>query len=187
MTSDGSAFVKTPATELSIDEIIAKARPVERTVELCLRGDLSARFEELERQLREARQDERAADRSLGDSTGGREIAEEMERIRNEMRESLVTFRLRAMPPKQWTALRGEHMDTNGRLDLQAFGPPAVAASLVSPQVTAAQLDALVAVLSGGQWDELVNTAVVVNQGTVDVPFSQLASLVLRPPDSDPS
>jgi hypothetical protein len=186
MAGDGSSFVKAAVQELTVEEILAKARPSERTVSVCVRGDLNARFEDLERQLKDARESERG-EVALGESGRARAIAEEMETVRAEMRDAQVTFRLRAMPPKQWVELRAAHMDDGGRLNVQTLGPPLVAASLYSPKVTAAQLDSLLEVLTGGQYDELVSAAIVVNQGTVDVPFSQLASLVLRPPDSEQS
>lgn len=183
---DGSSFVKAVVQEPTVEEIIAKARPSERTVPVCVRGDLNARFEELDRQLKEARESERG-DVALGDAGRARGIAEEMESIREEMRAAQVTFRLRALPPTRWVELRAEHMDDSGRLNVQTLGPPLVAESLYSPKVTAAQLDGLLGVLTGGQWDELVSSAIVVNQGTVDIPFSPLASLVLTPRDSEQS
>lgn len=182
----GEAFVKAAVQELTVDQIIAKARPSERTVSFCLRGDLNAQFEELDRELKEARELERS-DHALGETGRARAIAEQMESVRAEMRDAQVTFRLRALPPKRWVELRAEHMNEGGRLNVQTLGVPLVSESMYSPKATVDQLDGLLGVLTGGQWDELVSAAIVVNQGTVDVPFSPLASLVLTPPDSEQS
>jgi hypothetical protein len=77
-----------------IKSMLNGARLPERTVPICLRGDLVAEHEELERQLEEANR--RASDSLAGNGAG--ELADRIEALQEEMRAATVTFRVRALP-----------------------------------------------------------------------------------------
>lgn len=172
-------------SKADIATLLAEARLPERTVALCLRGDLQARVEELERQLESARE-ERAG--KLSDGGTERALAEQIEAVRESMKDSTVSFTLRAMSRKAWADLVAKHPaaddDATGRAlgyDPDGFFPALVAASVVSPEVTTDQWDTLIdEKLTSRQYDELVDAALALNRRPVDVPFSVAASRALR-------
>lgn len=165
--------------------LLADARRPERTVALCLRGDLQAEVEELERQLEEAAE---APGDKLSDGGAARALAEQIEAMRTEMKGSTVTFRLRALSRKAFADLVAKHPpaagDEKGQslgYDADSFFPALVAASAVEPELTGAQWDALLDdTLTSRQFGDLADAAMALNRRPVDVPFSFAASRTLR-------
>src|SRR5690606_20368974 len=96
------------AQKSSIQTLIRQARLPERTVQVCLDAALVAEIEQAERELAQA-------ERERGDSLAGgarlRQIAERIEALRRQMRDSTVAFRLRAMPRPQWAAFLDERSE----------------------------------------------------------------------------
>lgn len=167
--------------DLSIDDILAEARPTERAVRICVRGDLRARLDEAEAALKAA-VEQADDDRSL---TGGPEVelAREVQAIRAEMDKHTRTFRFRSIG-KAWKTLATKYADDAGNLD-DAFFPAAVAASAVSPKMTPEQADRLFDTLAQGDLDALYLAARNANVGgSVDIPKSRLASQILARRDS---
>lgn len=181
--------------DLDIDAIIDSAQLAERTIALCLRGDLQARFEELDRERE-------VADEARGDSlaSGGRarEIAEQMEALRAQMRASTISVVLRALPRKKWQALCEQHpprRDEDGNVlvedrasgvNNETFWDPAIRACWVSPTLTPARMKRLLdEALSNRQYDLLATLAYTVNNGDVDIPFSPAASRLIRSSESE--
>lgn len=172
-----------------LDVLLGEARLPEKTVELCLRGDLVAEVEDLERRLAAAQ----AADRPgmLTSGAEARRLAEQIEQLRTQMRDASVTFRLRAMHRREWRALldahpprRDEHgqllqQDTIG-LNSATFFDALIRASVVEPQLTDQQWELLFDRLTSRQYDDLHSTAWRLNRNEVDVPFSHAASAILR-------
>lgn len=157
--------------------IIGKAKPAERTVALCLAGDLNAEVEDLERDL--ARVGEVT---SMADGGGRRVIAEQIETVRGKMRESEVVFRFRAISPKAWSDLITAHPATSEdrAFNTDTFPPALIAACGVDPVFDGpAQVGELFEVLNQGQRDELFDCAWRVNRESVSVPFSVAASVLL--------
>jgi hypothetical protein len=164
-------------------EILNSAKRAEKTVRLCLRGDLVAEFEALE---------ERLADLTVGVGWGNgddatAEVAARLTEIRAEMLEDTVTFKFRALPriaPRPgevgWEELNAKHTGENGLLNIDAFLPELVAASLVDPAMTAGELDELYDLINDGQRTALGNAAWSANTEDVAVPFSERASVVMR-------
>ena len=72
----------------SFADIIASAKPVVRSVTLCLAGDLNAQYEDLARELDAAIKSPRT---TLADVGAERAIAEKMETVREQMTEHEVT------------------------------------------------------------------------------------------------
>lgn len=157
-------------------EILNSAKRAEKTVRLCLRGDLVAEFEALE---------ERLADLTVGVGWGNgdnatAEVAARLTEIRAEMLEDTVTFTFRALKRLAWDELNKKHAGENNLLDIDKFLPELVAASLVDPVMTAADLDELYDVINDGQRTALGNAAWSANTEDVAVPFSERASVVMR-------
>jgi len=163
-----------------------EARLPEETVPICLRGDLVAEFERLERELDQA---ERKASTSLA-GNGARAVAERMERLREQMAEGTVTFVLRAMPGEDWYALcaaheprRGEGGDVDERdrlgVNVDTFWPDLLKRSVVDPVLDDDDWAALLGKLTAKQRKNLSTAAWNLNQEDVDIPFSFAASRTL--------
>jgi len=187
---------------MDFDKLLDQARPVERTVPLCLRGDLVAEFEALERELDKAQA--KASDSLAGSGASG--IAARMEALREQMTDSTVDFRLRGLPRPKYRALTAAHPprqladgkvhpeDEGEGLNQATFWDALVRACIVGPELTEAQQTRLLEeVLSDRQFEQLGVAALACCRGTVDVPFSFAASRVLtgsgngsrRPSDSE--
>lgn len=176
---------------MDITEALAGAKLPEKTVPICLRGDLQAEFERLEAQLVEAQRD-----RSDSLSAGGRarELAERIEALRQEMTASTVTFVLRALPRHSrdadtptWTKLVAAHpprddnqLDRSMGVNEETFAPTLVRACTVDPALSVEQWARLDEALTEFQFQKLFNTAWSLNARDVDVPFSHAASTILR-------
>lgn len=173
---------------MDLDTALASAKRPERTVALCLRGDLVAEVEELERQLHAVRQEEQT---SLAGNPKARELAERIEALRGEMKDSTATLRLRGLSNPEWVALIREHEPRDGNKDDEAIGynaeaffPALVKSCLVG--VSDEQFDRLYALISAGQFDELLNAAMDVSRRKVSVPKSFAASAVLQQTSETP-
>lgn len=173
----------------SPDDWLAAARPAERTVQLCLRGDLQAEFEELDRQLESAR---KAQPDSLAGGTEVVVLSQKIEAVRERMQAATVTFRLRALPRRRWRQLMAEHpprrtddgkpveTDVIG-VNAETFFDPLVRECTVEPQLTEEQWVRLLdEVLSDRQFDLLMGTAWALNRHDVAVPTSRAASRILQ-------
>lgn len=174
---------------------IKAARLPERVIPVCLDGALIAEIEEADRELVRLRE-QPAAD-SLDGGGDVRRAAEQVEALREQMREASEDFRLRAMPRKSWKAFIRQHQprkDDDGRVDerdrhigvnVDTVYPALVRASVVSPVLDDEDWLALLGdvdtdgVLTDRQFDELANAAWLLNRDTVDVPFSLAASQIL--------
>lgn len=165
-----------------IEAIISSAKRAEKTVRICVRGDLNARIDELEQQLADAQGWKK---QTFADASPLRDLAEQIEAARREMHEHEHAFTFRALPPKEWSDLLAEHpardSDTEKgyTFNLESFPAAAVSACAVDPVMTVEQVDRLVEVLNQGQWDDLFTTVWRVNVRATDIPFSLAASAVL--------
>ncbi len=164
----------------TFDDVLKAAKPPERTVPLCLAGDLQAEFETLERRLRESRE---ADDGTLAGGT--RQLAESIQDVRGRMRDHTITFRVRALPRSKWSDLMAQHPPRkdrdDGDVNWDTFPVAAIAACCVEPELTAEQSRQLAdETLTQGQFDALFIAVRTVNvSGGADVPFSAAASAVL--------
>ena len=201
-------------TDRSPQEIIAAARLPERSHRVCLRGDLQARWEQLERDLAEAA---RVGASSL-DGDGRTGIAREMEDLRADMDAATLELTFRALRRDRYQSLKAQHpprkpadakrraraktdddtetlaeLDTADRLaaldkqvgvNTDTFYPALAHACLVTPELADDEWDQMVAVLTSRQWDELVMVALAANEGEISVPFSPTASRLTRSSDA---
>lgn len=175
-------------------DLLKQARLPERTVPVCLRADLVADHEDLQRQLDQAQQAK--ADSLAG--TGAGALEDRIRELEGEMTASVVVFRLRALPHSRrksdprptFRELKAQHpaREIDGKvmpedmmagwINAQTFPDPLVRHSIVEPELTDEDWDELV--LSQGQFDELATVAWELNQGKVDVPFWSGGSTLRR-------
>ncbi len=176
-------------TDRPFADMLASAKPAERTIAICLRADLVADFEVAERDLEVAIE---KGSTSLAGS-GAAELAERIEALQTEMRDSTVDFRLRAMPRGKFRALIGAHEprrdaednvvedDRLSGVNSETFYPALIRASTVAPEPTDAEWQQLLdETLSDAQYEELFTVAWQLNRSPIDVPFSRAASRYRR-------
>lgn len=170
----------------SLADIVASATRVERSARICVAGHLNAEYATLERQLQ---QESREASLSLADGSRRREIAEQMEKLRAQMRQHEHEFTFRSLPDKAWSDLTAAHPAREGKTEpfnWDTFPIACVAASLVAINGvdTTATVDELNELwsekLNIGQKDDLFSAAWQANTGKVSVPFSVTASKLLQ-------
>ncbi len=169
---------------------LASARLPEAVVAVVLRADLAAEHDSI---LREIEQAEAVKGNSLAGS-GTADLRTRLTEIEAEMGESVVEFRLRALPRTtrpsdarpSFADLKAQHPprqdgDNLVREDVLAgfvnsatFPDPLVRWSIIDPELSEAEWDDLP--LSQGQFDQLVEAAWELNQGKVNVPFSSTGS-----------
>jgi hypothetical protein len=164
----------------SIDDILKRAKPRERTVTVCLAGDLAAEAERLEAELARVTQDAWQTT-SLASATPGAAVAKKIEAVRKRMTASEVTFTLRALGHRAWSDLVAAHPseDEGQAFDPVAFSPALVAACAADPEMSVEQVGQLSDVLNQGQVQELIDAAFDVNSAPTAVPFSFAASAIL--------
>lgn len=166
---------------LNIDEVISRAKLPEKTVSLCLRGDLQAEWEDLERQLKA--EQENTADESLGGNPKVRELADRMAALGKEMAESEVVFRFRGLGAKVYSDLMLKHkaeegVETPDGVDWNTWPTALIAACATDPVMTLKQAEELAETVSNRQWDDLYMAAIATNRDAISVPFSYAASAI---------
>jgi hypothetical protein len=171
----------------SFEEIIAGARLPETGVTLCLRGDLQLEFERLEKDLSEARAAD-AADDSLAAGGRARPIAEQIEKLRQEMAEHERTFVMRGLSRHAWRKLTDDHPPRKDRTDgkddeddvnWDTWPTAVIAACSADPVMSVEQVEQLAEVITDWQWNALFAGCMVVNRMEISVPKSVSASAVL--------
>lgn len=165
-----------------IESIIDRKKPAETTVPICLDANLTAEYERLEAQLRDA-----GPATSLGDENSAEAVAEQMERLREQMAQSRVFFTFRALSEPRWRGFKASvpvkqdnQTDEEAADEYHGWLCKVVSASLIDPPATAEQVDRLCERLSDGEWSTLAGAAFSVNNSRQDIPFSVAASAMLR-------
>lgn len=164
-------------------EILGTARLPERTVEICLRGDLVADHQAAERELEKA---EKQTGNSLA-GNGTAEIAERIRAIEAEMQGSIWEFRLRGLPAPKFRAFKADHpiriedgeqnkQDAVFGFDVDKGFEPLTRMCLVDPELDDETWTDLLDKLTEQQFEELAAAAWYLNRGEVDIPFSSAAS-----------
>jgi small-conductance mechanosensitive channel len=162
------------------NELLAEATLPERTVRLCLRGDLTGALEQAERELAQA---EATPQTGLSDDRGVPRLRDRVEELRTQVQDKARDFKLRGITSRQWSDLVAKNPpreDTPGDRYL-GYNPDGlfdelVALCLVDPALSPEQVTQLADHISAGQWDLLTDTALTVSRRKVDVPFSPGAS-----------
>lgn len=166
---------------MDFNELLAQARPVTRTVRLCLRGDLIAAREDAERELLAAR----VEDERTNEPNTALAIAQRILDLEAEQDAASHEFKIQALGRSQWVKLAEAHPptaeDKANDLDYCAtFPPAAIAACCADPEMTPAQVEQLLEVISTRQFLNLWNTVLSVNIGADDLPKSAAATAVLH-------
>jgi hypothetical protein len=180
------------ATLKNFKMMLGEAKLPERTVPVCLRGDLAADHEAAERELEQA---QRTAANSLA-GNGAAAIAERIEALEEQMREHTYDFRLRALPRHEFRTLLAAHPpredehfkreDAALGVNRDTFFPAIIHASVVDPELDAAEwADLLDNRLTDYQFQELAGTAWALNAREVDIPFSRAASRLRQATDAE--
>lgn len=214
MTAEVVAPLNGKGPDVDIKALLRSSRRAERSVPVCLRGDLVAEFEELDRKLGDAaaRAAAQPNDQRLNRKgvTEAHRFAQEMLALQEQMREFTVDFRLRALAPKRWQELTALHPPRKGDdgktheqdhtgVNMATFFEPLLRESIFSPvlddeawemlmgraEPTEEDPDADKRGLSDAQMDSLSSAAWSLNRRVVDVPFSSAASRILR--NSEPA
>jgi hypothetical protein len=167
--------------------MLAEAKLPERTVEICLRGDLVAEHQEAERELERA---EKNPANSLA-GNGAAEVAERIQALEAEMQESVYTFRLRGLPAPQFRAFKAEHpsrLDDKGDakredviygFNIETGFEPLTRLCVIDPELDDETWAQLMGTLTENQFEELAAAAWYLNRGDVDIPFSSAASRLM--------
>lgn len=193
MTSTEPTEVAAPAEgDVDVEALIDAAQPAQRSVPLCLRGDLQSAYEELERRLEAAEDTDMGDSLASGSATAG--IEAEMAALRDQMRSSTITVVMRALPRKAYRKLMSLHppkRDDEGKVDPQdatvgfnmdTFFDPLIRACWAKPEISKTRMNLLLdEKISDRQWQRLGRTAWDVNTEDVDVPFSSAGSRSRRP------
>lgn len=163
------------------------ARLPEQILPVCLRADLAAEHERLDAELRERL--DRPVDSMAGN--GAAELADRIEALEAEMRESSYDFVLRALPKRQFRELIAKHPPAPGpdgsvpESDRQlgvcrkSFFPELIAAVVVDPQMEDWETF-LEDELTDRQFGDLEDAAWFLNRSEVSVPFSLTVSRARR-------
>ncbi len=158
-------------------DLIDSARRRERVLALPLRGDLIADHEladaELERLTKAPTKDEAAI-------LAATDLVADLEA---QIAASTATLRFRALPRGGFQTLVAAHparTDREETWNWDTFVPALIAASLVDPEMTEAEVVEFLDVIAEGQRDELFDAAYEVNQAGTRIPFSERASAVIR-------
>jgi hypothetical protein len=172
---------------VDIDAIIDGAQPYQRSIALCLRGDLVAEYEALDQAREEAEKD--ALVDSLAAGGGTAAILAQMDALRAQMKASTITVVMRAMTSRDFLKLCKMHpvrrddddkpnpADVGLGVNTDTIWDPLIRACWVSPTIDKARMKRLLdEKLSHSQYSQLANLAWMVNRDEVDVPFSYAAS-----------
>ncbi|MFI6594999.1 hypothetical protein ACIBHX_02055 [Nonomuraea sp. NPDC050536] len=171
----------------AVDDLKAKVRRPEKTVSLCLAGDLQAEFEDLERELAAAR-DQPSSGTLAGGSAEAAEIARRIQALQAEMREHSEVFKFRGLTRREHSDLVARHPPTEEQLEQspnvdvnwETYGVALIAACCVSHPMTEAEAGELVDILTTAQYSALYQAASAVNILGLDIPNSFTASAVLQ-------
>ncbi len=175
----------------TFSDLLASSKLPERSVPICLRGDLVAQHEELARQLKAA-QDGARDSLDAGADVGA--LAERVEDLEAEMRAATYGFRLRALPRPKFRELINQHPprrnDDDGKVDerdvyvgvnTDTFYDALIRRCVVDPDLPEGQWRELLEErLTDQQYDALARAAWGINRSEVDIPFSRAASLLSR-------
>lgn len=169
----------------STKELLAAAKLPERSVEICLRGDLVADINDLERELAEVLQRE-ATDKRMTGPKRSKELADAIEAKRAEMSEAMLPLRLRALKVATWRELVRKYPpakgdDTGLGVDIPAFMGEAIPASVVSPDdMDEDDWETFNENVPPSEVTRLMNLVWELNTQGVDIPKSRLVSVANR-------
>lgn len=163
----------------SIEDILKQAMPRERTVMVCIRGDLASEVERLADELAKVSKEWEPTD--LTQEHPGREISAKLKAAQEAAQAAQVPFVLRYIGDKAYSDLLAAHPSDNERelFDDRTFPRALVVASCVDPRMTAEQAEKLYEVINKGEQTKLFDAAWDVHNSADTAPFSLAASALL--------
>lgn len=172
-------------SDWDINEFLATYRPPERTVPVTMRGDLLGELSRLEDELQRLREAQDDGDTSLSDGAII-EIAQKITNLRQEVRDSSRVFRVVSIGDRAWSDLMAKHPprdeDRKEGLpwNIETFYADALSQCVAEPNLTPAEADKLMEMLSATQVRNLVSALLDVNGGQADELPKSNAPFVLR-------
>lgn len=165
---------------IDLDAALAAAKRPQRTVHLCLRGDLVAEIELLDEQLAEA---EKANAGNLAPTAGLKRMRKRRDELATEAEAANYPFVVTGLNDPEWRTLVAAHdtpregnvLDEMFGFNTDTFFPEFVRRSLGST-VTDAQWAKLSEVLSSGQMEQLRDACMEVSRRKASVPKSRPSS-----------
>lgn len=175
-------------TKKTAADVLKAAEPMERTVKVCVAGDLVADYDAAVAEMERAQQASDSITGRLSARTDGHEtvaaLARKVRDLETAMSERTFTFRFRAVSGKRWSDLLAEHAskDKNKLFNADTFVPAVIADCCIDPEgfddveVVAELFDKLTA----GQQSDLFEAVWEVNQAAPKEVTSSAASAILR-------
>lgn len=162
----------------SIAEILLSAKPVTKTIPVCVRGDLGDRLVELRNEYDQAL----AFDDEHNEDPTAPAVLERIVALEAEADAATVPFVCTAMPARgegSWKELVDAHPPLPGdedkwRWNMDTFPVAAIAGTVSDPTMTLEQAEELAGVLSDAQFEKLWLGVLSVNLGDDLVPKSGL-------------
>lgn len=163
----------------TFEEILARAKPREKTVMVCLAGDLTGEAERLQDELQRVNEDWEPDD--LTSVHPGKAIAEQLKAVHVKVREAEEPFTFRYIGDRAYSDLMAAHPsdDAQEAFDSVTFPRALVAASCVQPKMTEEQVIELFEVINEGEIKKLFDAAWDVHNSSEVIPFSLAASALL--------
>lgn len=171
----------TPPRLADVGALIRTGKLPERTVPVCLAGDLVAEHEHLQRQLSGAIVEDSLASPATAIQAQLRDLVEQMA-------EHTVEFRFRALPRRRFRDLMAAHpprKDGDGNpvgrdslgVHYESFFDALIRECLVEPKLDEADLTLLLDErLTDAQYEQLTDVVWLLNRAPVSIPFSPAAS-----------
>jgi hypothetical protein len=162
-----------------IADILKRAKPRERTVMVCVRGDLAGEAERLSEEISKVSEDWEPSD--LTEEHPARALSVKLKQVRDEARAAEVPFTLRYIGDRAYSDLLAAHpgKDDSELFNQDTFPRALVVASCVDPVMTEDQAAALFEVINEGEIQKLAGAAWDVHTSADLVPFSLAASALL--------
>lgn len=163
----------------SIADILKQAKPRERTVMICIRGDLAGEAERLSAELARTAEDWEPSD--LTEEHPGRAIAAQLKAVREQVKAAEVPFLLRYIGDRAYSDLLAKHPSEKDEelFDSETFPRALIAASCADPVMTEEEVTDLFEVINEGEIKKLFDAAWDVHHASDVVPFSLAASALL--------
>ena len=178
-------------SNLTVAQMLGARKRPQTSIPICLRLDVMAEIEELERQIQAGGGSSEDDVRIVASNDA--DAADRIEELESIAREYTIDLRIEALDRKVWAAkvaeFTEEDSDGDKVMDMQALidhvlRMPGVVAS---PEMTAGELEDLISGLSDGQWERVMKSVFDLNRRTVTVGKSLTASLAMRPKKDKPA
>lgn len=163
----------------NIEDILAQATPRQRTVQVCVRGDLASEVERLADEMETATKEWEPS--SIADEHPGRKLAAELKAAREAAKAAEVPFVLQFIGDRAYSDLLAAHPSDNPNelFDDRTFPNALIVAACVDPKMTAEQAAQLFEKVNRGEQKKLFDAAWEVHNAADVSPFSLAASALL--------